>query len=336
MKVFISWSDETSQRVAEALGDWLPYVIQAIEPFISRDIDKGERWSDEVHNQLQQTSYGIICLTRHNINAAWMNFEAGALSNAFQRSRVSPFLFHVESDRVTGPLQQFQHTYYGDDDTSNQNDVLKLVLSLNGALEAAQRVPLERLRKEFLKWWDDLKQSLRKIWEEAEVQSIAGFKWLFLREDIVAMQSHVNCEAIWVIASRPYLDTKVKEVMQKKMEGGCVYTYIVANSPDNEPFIKDFEKAFGKFYEHKKAILRKVPSPSFENIAAVDYVIINPENSASRPRQMFLELPNELNRMYWTKVDERTADNFCGRFRQYACPNEENQPKAIASDTVTV
>jgi hypothetical protein len=321
MKIFISWSDKTSERVAVALGEWLPYVLQAIEPFISSgNIDKGERWGDELHNQLKQTSYEIICLTRHNIKAAWMNFEAGALSNAIQRSRVSPFLFHVESDRVTGPLQQFQNTYYGNDDTSNQNDVLKLVLSLNDSLQEAQRVPPERLRRQFHKWWDDLRQSLRKIWEDAEVQSIAGFKWLFLREDILAMQSHVNCEAIWVIASQPYLDTEVKEVMQKKMEGGCVYTYIVANSPENEVFIKDFEKAFEKF-RGEKAILRKVCLPDFESIAAVDYIIINPESSAILPRQMFLELPIELNRTYWTKVDERAAENFYVRFQRYACPN---------------
>jgi TIR domain len=321
MKVFISWSDKTSQRVAEALGDWLPYVLQAIEPFISSgDIDKGERWGDELNNQLAQTSYGIICLTRHNIHAAWMNFEAGALSKAIPRSRVSPFLFHVESDRVTGPLQQFQHTYYGSDGTSNQNDVLKLVLSLNDALAEAQRVPPERLKTEFHKWWDDLEKSLRIIWEDAEVESIAAFKWLFLREDIVAMQCHVNCEAIWVIASHPYLDTEVKDVMQKKMEGGCIYTYILADSPQNEPFIKDFEKIFEKYYD-KKAILRKICSPDFESIAAVDYIIINPENSPSRPRQMFFELPTELDRMYWTKVDERTADNFYDRFLRYARPN---------------
>ena len=127
MKVFLSWSDQASHKVADALGDWLPYIIQEITPFISSEnINKGERWSDELVRQLKETSYGIICVTRHNINAAWMNFEAGAVSNAIQQSCVSPFLFHVESTKVIGPLQQFQFTVYGKDDAFNKEEVFEI------------------------------------------------------------------------------------------------------------------------------------------------------------------------------------------------------------------
>ena len=36
MRVFISWSGERSKRVALTLHTWLPDVIQAIEPWMSR------------------------------------------------------------------------------------------------------------------------------------------------------------------------------------------------------------------------------------------------------------------------------------------------------------
>lgn len=321
MKVFISWSDKTSQKVAEALGDWLPYVIQAVEPFISSgSIDKGERWGDELNNQLKQTSYGIICLTRHNINAPWMNFEAGAISNAIRQSRVSPFLFQVESDRVTGPLQQFQQTVYGKEEILNQQEIFRLVSSINDVLEEDQRVPRERLKREFLQWWGELKDKLDEIWKNTEVESIAGFKWLFFRDDIIAMQSRFKCEAVWVIASHPYLEPDVKEVMKENMKAGCVYTYIVPDSEENGAFISDFVKVFERYGSN--AILRKVNSDDFRSIAAADYIFFNPDDSPDCPRQMFLELPVESSGPFWTKVDPRAAENFYARFFPYAVPKQ--------------
>lgn len=67
MKVFISWSGDTSRQVAEALRDWLPDVIQQLEPFLSsKDIASGLKWQDEISSKLDETTFGVICLTKDN------------------------------------------------------------------------------------------------------------------------------------------------------------------------------------------------------------------------------------------------------------------------------
>ncbi len=43
-------------------------VINAVKPFLSSDIEKGVRWSDKIANQLQDCSFGIICLTPNNLH----------------------------------------------------------------------------------------------------------------------------------------------------------------------------------------------------------------------------------------------------------------------------
>ena len=81
MKVFISWSGNISLKVALIFRDWLPSVIQSIEPYVSsEDIDKGARWSTDIAKELENSTFGILCVTKENLEAPWLSFEAGALS----------------------------------------------------------------------------------------------------------------------------------------------------------------------------------------------------------------------------------------------------------------
>ena len=77
MKVFISWSGEKSNKIANILREWIPCVIQSIKPYVSsKDIDKGARWSTDIAKELEDSHFGIICITKSNINAPWINIEA--------------------------------------------------------------------------------------------------------------------------------------------------------------------------------------------------------------------------------------------------------------------
>lgn len=75
MLVFLSWSGDRSKAVAEALAAWLGQVVQAVEPWLSRDIAKGTRWGSEVADRLEKSRVGIVCLTPENLDAPWILFE---------------------------------------------------------------------------------------------------------------------------------------------------------------------------------------------------------------------------------------------------------------------
>jgi len=140
VKVFVSWAGNLSHKVAIAFRDWLPSVIQSVKPYVSsEDIYKGSRWSAEVAKELATTNYGILCLTKDNLDSRWLNFEAGALSKSVENSRVSPFLFDFKVSSLDGPLAQFQ-TVLNDED-----EVLKMLGSINNGEEVGLQLKPEVL-----------------------------------------------------------------------------------------------------------------------------------------------------------------------------------------------
>lgn len=153
MKIFISWSDNRSRAVAKALNDWLPKVIQVVKPFYSPEIEKGTKGIDEVNASLEGTSFGIICLTRENLESRWIHYEAGALAKT-EGARVWTLLLGVNHSDVAQPLAQFQHT------VAQKEDIFRLLDSINKKLSP----PLEPkiLIDSFEKWWSDLEDELQK------------------------------------------------------------------------------------------------------------------------------------------------------------------------------
>lgn len=158
MKIFISWSGKLSHKVACVLRDWLPSVIQAVEPYVSsEDIDKGARWSTDIAGQLEESSFGIIAVTQENLGAPWVHFEAGALSKSIDKSNVCPFLFNVKRAEVQGPLLQFQSTVF------EREDVKKLVASINGRLPDNDQLSDPQLDRAFYVWWPHLESELENL-----------------------------------------------------------------------------------------------------------------------------------------------------------------------------
>lgn len=177
VKVFISWSGDLSLKVAQLFREWLPSVIQSIEPYVSsEDIDKGARWSTDIAKELENSTFGILCVTKENLEAPWLSFEAGALSKTMDKSFVSPFLFDIKRADVQGPILQFQSTVF------EKDDIKKLVKTLNKAC-GDSGISEAQLDKTFDVWYptletglNDIKQSVandesENVVEDTEIQS---------------------------------------------------------------------------------------------------------------------------------------------------------------------
>jgi len=157
MKVFLSWSGDLSHKTAIIFRDWLPSVIQSIVPYVSsEDIDKGARWSTDIAKELDNSTFGILCVTKENVHAPWLTFEAGALSKTMEKASVSPFLFDIKRSEVSGPILQFQSTIF------DREDIKKLVCSLNRAC-GAETLTDERLEKAFAVWYPPLEVQLNEL-----------------------------------------------------------------------------------------------------------------------------------------------------------------------------
>lgn len=147
MKVFISWSGDESKAIAQILREELPIVINAIEPFVSsEDIEKGVPWFQNISKKLEESSFGIVCLSSANLQSKWLYFEAGALAAKVSQAHVAPLLIDVTDAEVKAPFSQFQLTKL------EQGDFFKLLLTINRALKESQLAE-EMLKRSFAMWW---------------------------------------------------------------------------------------------------------------------------------------------------------------------------------------
>lgn len=164
MRIFISWSGASSKAVALSLQDWLPNVIQRVSPYVSADsIDAGERWAQSISTELEAANFGILCVTKQNVDAPWVCFEAGALAKQVSdpKNRVIPLLLGDmrPSDIPQGsPLLHFQAV------GSRESDLAKVINSINSAMD--ESLPEKKLDAAFEKWWPDLESTL-SVTEEA-------------------------------------------------------------------------------------------------------------------------------------------------------------------------
>lgn len=116
MNIFLSWSGKKSYLVAKAFETFLPYIFNGLDFYFSASMDKGVKWEPALDNALDKAEFGILCVTKENLSAPWLMYEAGALCKTAGAGFVTPFLLDIGPSELTGPLTQFQLTVFEKED----------------------------------------------------------------------------------------------------------------------------------------------------------------------------------------------------------------------------
>ncbi len=152
MKIFVSWSGPRSKAAAKLLREWIKDVLPLAGPWMSEeDIPSGTIWFDGINQELEQTRYGILCVTQQNQTAPWLLWEAGALfggTNDGRRREVVPLLVDLGKNDLIAPLNKYQAVT-----ASNSKDMKKMLAAINSESER----PLERDRfvRQFERCWGE-------------------------------------------------------------------------------------------------------------------------------------------------------------------------------------
>jgi hypothetical protein len=304
MKVFISWSGETSRAMAEQLRDWLPLVLHYVEPWMSDvDIDAGDRWADSVAKELEASNFGVICVTRENVSSPWILFEAGALAKSLKSSRVIPLLLDLDFQDISGPLAQFQakkveKVGIGEvvqsinqswEEPDDQNRATQLFEALWRQLEAGiEGIPMEtepakraRPQAEVL---EELVASVRSL--EARMREISqgggpprrrrGPKQTMMLADLAHMSMDGPQDPIMLLAAASMLKESVPWIYEL---GAQAYRASIEGAPHADRMVQQFLRSV-EVVQHSPMLGR---NPEVDP-RALDMLLMEALRFAHRPR----------------------------------------------------
>jgi hypothetical protein len=141
-KLFISWSGENGKEIALKLKDILEKDVfnKKLSCFVSvTDIESGELWWNRIKRELTTSSVGIVCITKENVKAPWIYYEAGALVG--NNIRTIPLLFNCNFKILDNtPLKTNQIVSFAD-----RKKFAKMILDINGHLNVLKDSP-EQIR----------------------------------------------------------------------------------------------------------------------------------------------------------------------------------------------
>lgn len=132
-------------------------LFDTVDTFYSPEIPAGEQWLNMIEEELSDTDFGIICVTRGNQKQQWLNYEAGALSRQVsdRRKRLGVLLLDFDDKNdVDGPFKNFQMKM------ATLHEFKSLMRSLN---ELGPKVKEDVIDERIEREWPKLEEEITKL-----------------------------------------------------------------------------------------------------------------------------------------------------------------------------
>ena len=175
-KVFISWSGKNSKRIAVEIKEILETKIFAstdLECFVSTvDIASGDDWWNKIKKELKKCKQGILCVTKENIKAPWIFYEAGAM--VARDVPTIPLLFNCNVKSLEGsPIKGKQCVDFYD-----QTQFLKMISDINCSMKllSITKTQLDAIAKEA---YVDIKRTLSPTLKQLKQTRLFNEKYIY-------------------------------------------------------------------------------------------------------------------------------------------------------------
>ncbi|MBU8865574.1 toll/interleukin-1 receptor domain-containing protein [Paenarthrobacter sp. MMS21-TAE1-1] len=154
--------------MAQAIYKCLPSLFDNAKPWISTENRSGSIWLPEIDKQLSDTDFGIVCVSKQNQGAPWLNYEAGALSRKVDAKRELMPVLLVDFDdtvEVTGPVTGFQMKF------ANLEDFFVIMKDLNES-ELGPGIDADILRMRVELIWPSIEAEVKKVKSSHDSQDV--------------------------------------------------------------------------------------------------------------------------------------------------------------------
>lgn len=152
--IFIRRSGEKSKQIASCFYEWFCGTFNIETWFSVKNIKIGELWEPKIQDALQRSTRGIFFITKENVFAPWINFEAGAISKGNPENYVC--IIRVDSHEIPkeSPLFHYQNSSF------NKEGIFGLI---NNILIENSDFDEENFKKAFEINWEEFYKKYLKI-----------------------------------------------------------------------------------------------------------------------------------------------------------------------------